>query len=49
MAILVLIGSNTKFRAVFRNIHLVAPVNSAVLFHGETGSGDEVKEEIRCS
>ena len=42
MAIKDLIGSSTKFRAMLENIGLVAPVNSAVLIQGETGTGKEV-------
>src|SRR5271155_1533783 len=37
-----LIGSSPKFRAVLNQINLVAPVDSAVLIQGETGTGKEV-------
>jgi len=37
-----LIGSGAKFRALLDNINLVAPVDSAVLIQGETGTGKEV-------
>jgi formate hydrogenlyase transcriptional activator len=37
-----LIGSRAKFRALLQDIELVAPVNSAVLIQGETGTGKEV-------
>lgn len=37
-----LIGSSAKFRTVLDEINMVAPVNSAVLIQGETGSGKEV-------
>jgi formate hydrogenlyase transcriptional activator len=37
-----LIGSSAKFRDVLEQINLVAPVDSAVLIHGETGTGKEV-------
>src|SRR5580658_7365197 len=37
-----LIGSSAKFRAVLDQINMVAPVDSAVLIHGETGTGKEV-------
>jgi transcriptional regulator with GAF, ATPase, and Fis domain len=42
MAILDLIGSSAKFRALLDNIDMVAPVDSAVLIQGETGTGKEV-------
>jgi formate hydrogenlyase transcriptional activator len=42
MAILDLIGSSAKFRALLDNVDLVAPVDSAVLIQGETGTGKEV-------
>jgi formate hydrogenlyase transcriptional activator len=42
MAISDLIGSSPRFRAVLNEVNLVAPVNSAVLVHGETGTGKEV-------
>ncbi len=42
MAISDLIGSNSKFRALLDIIDLVAPVDSAVLIRGETGTGKEV-------
>jgi formate hydrogenlyase transcriptional activator len=37
-----LIGSGAKFRALLDSIDLVAPVDSAVLIQGETGTGKEV-------
>jgi formate hydrogenlyase transcriptional activator len=37
-----LIGSSHSFRAVLDQIHLVAPVDCAVLVQGETGTGKEV-------
>jgi formate hydrogenlyase transcriptional activator len=37
-----LIGSSATFRALLDKIDLVAPVNSAVLIQGETGTGKEV-------
>jgi formate hydrogenlyase transcriptional activator len=37
-----LIGSSPKFRAVLDEIEMVAPVDSAVLVRGETGTGKEV-------
>jgi transcriptional regulator with GAF, ATPase, and Fis domain len=42
MAILDLIGSSPKFRAVMTEVERVAPVDSAVLIQGETGTGKEV-------
>src|ERR1700693_2358076 len=42
MAISDLIGSSAEFRAMLNNINLVAPVDSAVLLQGETGTGKEV-------
>jgi formate hydrogenlyase transcriptional activator len=42
MAILDLIGSSAKFRALLEDVDLVAPVDSAVLIQGETGTGKEV-------
>src|SRR6202167_5448760 len=42
MAITDLIGSSPKFRALLDEINLVAPVDSAVLVRGETGTGKEV-------
>src|SRR5579863_5795753 len=42
MAITDLIGSSPKFRAVLDAIEMVAPVDSAVLVRGETGTGKEV-------
>jgi formate hydrogenlyase transcriptional activator len=42
MATLDLIGSSAKFRALLKEIELVAPVDSAVLIQGETGTGKEV-------
>ena len=37
-----LIGSSPKFRAVMTDVERVAPVDSAVLIQGETGTGKEV-------
>ena len=37
-----LIGSSPKFRALLEEINMVAPVDSAVLLRGETGTGKEV-------
>jgi formate hydrogenlyase transcriptional activator len=37
-----LIGSSAKFRTVLDRINTVAPVDSAVLIQGETGTGKEV-------
>jgi len=42
MANVDLIGSSAKFRALLNSIDMVAPVNSAVLIQGETGTGKEV-------
>ena len=42
MAIVDLIGSSPKFRAVLDDMRMVAPVDCSVLVHGETGTGKEV-------
>ena len=42
MAISNLIGSSPKFRALMTEVARVAPVDSAVLIQGETGTGKEV-------
>jgi formate hydrogenlyase transcriptional activator len=42
MSTLELIGSSAKFRAVLDRIDMVAPVDSAVMIQGETGTGKEV-------
>ena len=42
MAIPDLIGSSMKSRALDTNIDMVAPVDSTVLFQGETGTGKEM-------
>src|SRR3954462_10144258 len=42
MATIDLIGSSPSFRAVLRDVEKVAPLNSAVLSQGETGTGKEV-------
>jgi formate hydrogenlyase transcriptional activator len=42
MGTLDLIGSSSKFRALLDNVNMVAPVDSAVLIQGETGTGKEV-------
>jgi formate hydrogenlyase transcriptional activator len=42
MTTLDLIGSSPKFRALMTEVERVAPVDSAVLIQGETGTGKEV-------
>jgi formate hydrogenlyase transcriptional activator len=42
MATLNLIGCSPKFRALLADVEKVAPVDSAVLIQGETGTGKEV-------
>jgi transcriptional regulator with GAF, ATPase, and Fis domain len=42
MTTLNLIGSSPKFRALMTEVERVAPVDSAVLIQGETGTGKEV-------
>jgi formate hydrogenlyase transcriptional activator len=42
MATFDLVGSSAKLRAVLDHIKMVAPVDSAVLIQGETGTGKEV-------
>lgn len=42
MASLDLIGSSVKFRDLLASVGMVAPVDSAVLIQGETGTGKEV-------
>ena len=42
MSTLSLIGSSPKFRALLTEVERVAPVDSAVLIQGETGTGKEV-------
>src|SRR5580700_6270596 len=42
MTSLDLIGSSPKFRALLTEVERVAPVDSAVLIQGETGTGKEV-------
>src|SRR5580704_11138646 len=42
MTTLDLIGSSPKFRVVLTDVERIAPVDSAVLIHGETGTGKEV-------
>jgi transcriptional regulator with GAF, ATPase, and Fis domain len=42
MATLDLIGSSPKFRTLMTEVERVAPVDSAVLIQGETGTGKEV-------
>ena len=42
MTTLDLIGSSPKFRAVLTDVNRIAPVNSAVLIQGETGTGKEL-------
>ena len=37
-----LIGSSPKFRAVLTDVNRIAPVDSAVLIQGETGTGKEI-------
>jgi formate hydrogenlyase transcriptional activator len=42
MVTLELIGTSSKFHALLNEIDFVAPVDSAVLIQGETGTGKEV-------
>jgi len=42
MAIVNLVGSSAKFRALFDEVNLVAKVDSTVLIQGETGTGKEL-------
>ena len=42
MSNLDLIGDSAKFRALLNNVDMVAPVDSAVLIQGETGTGKEM-------
>src|ERR1700733_9338919 len=42
MTTLDLIGSSPKFRALLNDVEQVAPVDSAVLIQGETGTGKEL-------
>jgi len=42
MSTIDLIGSSPKFRALLADVEKVAPVDSAVLIQGETGTGKEV-------
>jgi formate hydrogenlyase transcriptional activator len=42
MANIDLIGSSSRFQTLISNIELVAPIDSAVLLQGETGTGKEV-------
>src|SRR5215813_1776245 len=42
MPIFDLVGSSAKFRALLDSVEMVAPVDSAVLIQGETGTGKEV-------
>src|ERR1700746_4079535 len=42
MALIDLIGSSPKFRAVLDDVSMVAPVDCSVLLQGETGTGKEV-------
>src|SRR5580658_2672474 len=42
MAIAELIGCSPKFRALLRDMEIVAPVDCGVLVQGETGTGKEV-------
>ncbi len=42
MVALDLIGSSPKFRAVLTDVNRIAPVDSAVLIQGETGTGKEL-------
>src|SRR5580698_9950995 len=37
-----LIGDSAKFRALLNNVDMVAPVDSAVLLEGDTGTGKEM-------
>ena len=45
MAIPHLIGSSAKIRALLDDDEMLAPVDSAVLIEGETGTG----KEVNCS
>ena len=42
MATLDLIGSSPKFQALMTDVETIAPVDSAVLIQGETGTGKEM-------
>ena len=42
MSTIDLIGSSPRFRALLKDIDMVAPVDSTVLIQGETGTGKEV-------
>ena len=42
MSTIDLIGSSPKFRALLTDVEMIAPVDSAVLIQGETGTGKEV-------
>ncbi len=42
MAISDLIGSSPRFQALLHDINIVAPIDSAVLIQGETGTGKEM-------
>jgi transcriptional regulator with GAF, ATPase, and Fis domain len=42
MATIDLIGSSPKFRTLLTDLERIAPVDSAVLIEGETGTGKEV-------
>jgi formate hydrogenlyase transcriptional activator len=42
MATFDLIGSSARFRTVLERVEMVAPVDSAVMIQGETGTGKEV-------
>src|SRR5262249_7890481 len=42
MASLNLIGSSAKFHRLLESVEMVAPVDSAILLQGETGTGKEV-------
>src|ERR1700678_3417449 len=42
MAIANLIGTSARFRALLNDVETIAPVDSAVLIQGETGTGKEV-------
>ena len=46
MPILDLVGSSKSFRSLLDNVGMIAPVDSAVLIQGETGTGKEVIARI---
>src|SRR5579871_2079757 len=44
-----LIGSSPGFRAVLEQVRMVAPLDSTVLLHGETGTGKEAIARAICA